>query len=127
MMSNQSTTSHSRIVSCDAGATTGVCVYEAGVFTTHVLDNIRDFAKFLEPKPALVIVEASPLFGNPAQLERVSQVIFLCDVRDVPVRLVSPGNWKPVAKAQGWKLSNVTQHEQDAYCMIRHYLLGGEI
>ena len=75
------------------------------------------------------IVEIAAAQGNSTQSGRIGKVNFALEQQDkLGITLyISPGNWKPLARSHSWAVAEVvkgmfkTQHEKDAYCMLKWY------
>jgi hypothetical protein len=45
-------------------------------------------------------------------------------IKGIPIHLITPGIWKPIAKANSWKSKSCkTQHEKDCMNMLRYWIL----
>jgi hypothetical protein len=60
--------------------------------------------------------------ADPHTYEAFLRILRLCDERDQPTVVISPGEWKPVAKARKWRGLDVWgPHANDAYLMLRYW------
>lgn len=128
------------IVGIDPGVNTGIVIAEKlsnnnykvvyktvyGANTPDIL-GLRDRVQKLVADTVFV-VEAPPQFSTNSGTQYRYNVLIdqLHDLIHAPsnrLRVVSPGEWKPIAKAQRWaRPVGWTRHEVDAYNLIRYYL-----
>ena len=60
------------------------------------------------------------------QMKRVLRLSQLISDQFMPYSklfLMSPADWKPIAKAQKWHVDGKTPHEKDAFNILRYYAL----
>lgn len=123
----------------DPGDTTGIC------FTSFDPAGIRNEMYMLDSQPwgdakktiiklsrlwtVRMIVERSPQWkATEKQLSKVRWIINLGKVLskhngEVSVAILSPGDWKPIAKARMWRHPEAKdKHQIDAYNLFRYYV-----
>jgi hypothetical protein len=116
------------IMSVDPGDTTGIFVYDTATGEKRYLiitaDSIANSVKMINP--SWLIVERKPqneqwnqILRN--QYDKITGV--LPEGLNYELKLITPGIWKPVAKAMGWKVTGVSQHVKDAYNILRYAVL----
>lgn len=119
-----------KLLSIDPGKTTGIAYADLdkkSVFLIAVRDikNLYVILSHIKLNDIdLTIVESSPsLHPDREQDTFHANLLNWLQVNGFRCIQVSPGTWKPVAKARGWDHpSALTQHESDAYNMIRHHV-----
>lgn len=114
------------IYSFDVGDNTGICIAgvesESIVLTTIPVSHLSSFLNLIV-SPCEVIVERMPKYNNTLELKMaLNSIEVYCEEFNIPITLISPSTWKPIAKAQKWMSSLAkTDHELDAYCLYRYY------
>ena len=118
-----------RICGIDQGISTGIVVVDAkkglmynGTIRIEQLKFSLDLISKIGDIDEYVVERLPRTLGHP-----MGEIDGLVELITQPVDLVriSPGEWKPVAKAKGWLQDTnfETQHEVDAYCMVRFHIL----
>ena len=111
------------IVSVDPGISTGIAKHciesNSSWILTLPLAQAYEFVK--NDAYNILVVETMPTHEtNPDQYLKSFYYEFL----SLPnAKKVSPGNWKPLAKAQEWKCAGNTPHEIDAWNILRFWCL----
>jgi hypothetical protein len=109
----------------DPGETTGVAVFELTA-TEHELvqlysatwEMFRQLVGYYEPE--FVVIEGMPEHGSVLQRTKLHRLYELFP----NATWISPGAWKPIAKAQAWKVPMAeTPHERDAYNLARFWAM----
>lgn len=119
------------VMSVDPGKSTGVCFVE----TTHEFEEVKVvymatvkfpqvlFMISMDP-PDLLIFETCPQYGSNDQALRVEELRQIALLHKVESLEVTPGNWKPFARANSWTNSVAnSDHERDAYDILRWTIL----
>lgn len=114
------------IVSVDPGISTGMAVYDSGrqllELSTVTLDAAYQWLMMY--RPDVIVCERMPVGILDQELQRGYQLILSAINKEGELHKISPGEWKPVAQNQHWKTPLAkTQHEKDAYCLLRYYFL----
>ena len=114
------------VYSFDVGEQTGVSKYDtvenSVVLQTITLEELSGLIQDKDFNPGLVIIERMPNLSSVKYMIAISEIIKFCKKYDVKYELISPGQWKPLAKARRWKcLAASTDHESDSYLMLRYY------
>jgi len=127
-------------LSVDPGETTGICVAKYSVGWPHswiealiscpwegAKERITTYVSLFPD--TFLIVERSPKWKvDPTQSERVNWTIGvgkeLYEIMSTPsICILSPGDWKPIAKARHWKHPAAKdQHQIDAFNLFRYYI-----
>lgn len=133
-----------RIMTIDPGDTTGIVIASlsyasrdedpetalvtikqawevAGESVVPELDKLHSF-------PNVVVVERSPILSTNAKQNALFHQLlqFLSFFENTRIIVVSPGEWKPIAKAQRWSKTpplHKSQHVQDAINILRYWAL----
>lgn len=111
------------IISMDPGLSTGIAMLntETGELYRTTLPLEDAYRYVAEECPCdYLLVETMPVNGgwNLVLIEYYNKFI------KMPyARRISPGNWKPLAKANDWDNTGKTPHEKDAYNMLRFWYL----
>lgn len=75
-------------------------------------------------KPDKVILEKIPTSSLFELLLLYNNLILECEKLGIEYGSIAPSQWKPLWKARNWKCTLAsTVHEQDAYNLLRYYLL----
>ena len=116
-----------KILSIDPGKTTGVCradldlkvICLCSLGMKEALILLRSFRSI-----DLVIVEASPQkTDNAVQREFHHRIMDWAKGSGFPYLNITPGAWKPVAKARKWAHPEaLDQHQEDAYNILRYHI-----
>jgi hypothetical protein len=115
------------IYTFDTGVSTGIAVLNTDDKKTFVLtlDSIG-LNKFLlhdNFSPNIVVIERIPESSDYSLMNLYEMVKEFSLIHGVIPKLIAPSQWKPVAEARQWKCSQATtQHEKDAYSLLRYYL-----
>lgn len=112
----------------DPGETNGVAVYNAKFRLVELMSytkpNLLTAIEKIEVKPDIALVESAPTFGDNYQISWVMAVMEALAEKGIATYTIKPSAWKPIAKANGWQVSaGKTQHEKDAFNLIRYYIL----
>jgi hypothetical protein len=116
------------VLAIDPGETTGTAILSLKDFSVFIASySIDALLRSLTEMPYLdlILIEGTPAFSSNKDQNilhsRVSEVVMSLNVT---YYVVYPGAWKPIAKAQGWKVPQaVNQHEKDAFNILRHVML----
>ena len=118
-----------KIIVIDPGEANGLVAWEVGESPMFLMEsNSSDMYDFLiENKADIVVVEDSAQLGDAEQLIRVGLLLqWLRRNSECEVVRITPGEWKPIAKARNWKVNSISKHTKDAYNILRYYLLSQE-
>jgi len=134
------------IVGLDPGISTGFCrldqiekslgIFVATEFQTLSYSNLREFLVSGLMTADVVVIERLPTYSLTSELMHILDVVHDSirqhklsvetlhgEVKVFDVKQISPGEWKPVAKARKWESSKArNQHERDAYCIAQYYV-----
>lgn len=115
-----------RLFCIDPGEQTGVVIYHEPVnifvLATVSLEACTKDIQFLEP--AIVIIENKPKFHdwNDKLVGDFATLRDVCSEVGSEMIFITPGLWKPIAKAQKWRVPRAkTPHEKDAYNILRYF------
>lgn len=109
----------------DPGIQTGFVAYDSKkVSIVSQTMRVTEFEKILGlPRPDVIIIERLP----PQPASDLVEIINICKeycrmMGKIPV-YINPGTWKPVAKAQNWKIPTLhSQHERDAFRILQYFI-----
>jgi hypothetical protein len=116
------------ILAFDPGQSTGFCRVdfsrfynrvESTTFATIQYDDLTDFIN--HNLGDVVLIERPPSVRQQGSIVHMAyeRISFLVGSHEA----IFPASWKPIANARNWKcLSAKTQHERDAYGIIRWYI-----
>lgn len=117
-----------KILSIDPGQSTGICIYDST--DEHIeLDTLTplETEELLSDntlRPDVIIIETSPIHGAVRQYVLVQRLCILAGSRCEKLVTVTPGLWKPLAKARNWaNHCALDNHQRDAYFMLKWYML----
>ena len=132
-----------RILSIDPGERTGIIIFDSStesIIKNETLSISRESmieesipeGIFLELGSVDVIVmEDKPRYST---WDYSIEMLFLGIVKysrklNKTLELVFPGIWKPISKVMGWNIpkSLTSQHEIDAYKLLRYYMMINKI
>lgn len=116
----------------DLGFNTGIA-FVAYDFDTQVVAysetktiirmNMADISELIV-KSDTVILEKMPQKMDRVLAEKYGGVIAYMEQIAMPLVMILPAHWKPLAKARKWHLyGKRTQHEEDAYNMMRYHIM----
>lgn len=113
--------------SFDFGETTGFVFFDLGrekilsdaVPEDKILQFVQDTIVNIPAANAIVIVEQMP---KEMPTDRNYVIAYQRMIKMTHYKIL-PGHWKPLARANKWKASFRTQHEKDAYNILRYHLL----
>lgn len=112
-----------RFVCMDPGVSTGVVIFfpETGYLGHVTVDYRKGLEIFRDVMFDTLVIEQKPKYADwNSELESFYHII-THTTKDT--NFLIPGIWKPIAKAQKWNPSMDTQHEKDAYMMLRYFIL----
>jgi len=111
------------IISVDPGNQTGFVIFDTENaslcrFTLPLVEAYEFIGNIIYD---VMLIETMPLkdFGSDETLRSY----YFYYIEKPNTRKISPGNWKPLAKAQEWDNKGNTPHEKDAYNMLRFWYL----
>jgi hypothetical protein len=115
-----------RAIAIDPGHTTGYAIYDGEIVLIDSL-SAEEFIKLLRNSDSWysVFLESTPVLSSNNSQSFIHHSIeqeIMC--RTTLIQFISPGVWKPFARAMAWRVPlAVNQHEKDAYNILRYGML----
>lgn len=112
------------IVAVDLGLSTGlVFVTDDHQLIRSETVGIKDVLPILAfMHPDVVVLEQMPTHIDIPLLAAIYEEVVEKYARMHKLELITPSVWKTMAKARKWVGRGATQHEKDAFLMLRYYL-----